>query len=72
MATVKYLKRETTRRGITDGLGVPVAEAIAATQIIEQIVAVVTDSDPTLEDATFRVDVNNRAIEQGSYQLVNE
>jgi len=68
MATLAYLQGETTRRGVGDELGVPAVEAIAVTQAIERIIAVVKDHDPTLSDSTFEVDVHDRAIEQGPYQ----
>ncbi|WP_254547191.1 DUF7437 domain-containing protein [Halomarina pelagica] len=68
MATLEYLTGETTRRGVAADLGVPAVEAIAVTQVIERIIAVVKASDPTLDDVTFRVDVHDRAIEQAPYQ----
>jgi len=68
MATIAYLQGETTRRGIADELGVPAVEAIAVTQAIERILAVVKPHDPTLSDVTFEVDVHDRAVEQGPYQ----
>ena len=58
-ATVDYLKGNTTRRGVADDLGVPAVEAIAVTQAIERIIAVVKDHDPTLDDVTFDVDVHD-------------
>lgn len=66
-ATIEYLTGGTTRRGIVEDLGVPAVEAIAITQVIERIIAVVNDHDPTLDELTFEVDVPDRAIEQGSY-----
>lgn len=71
-ATIEYLDGETTRRGIAENLGVPAVEAIAVSQVIERIVAVVKDHDPTLDKRTFDVDVHNRAIEQGPYQHADE
>ena len=71
-ATIEYLRGNTTRRGVADDLGVPAVEAIAVTQAIERIIAVVKDHDPTLEDVTFDVDVHDRAIEQAPYQRANE
>jgi hypothetical protein len=71
-ATINYLKGNTTRRGIADDLGVPAVEAIAVTQAIERIVAVVRDYDPTLDDVTFDVDVHDRAVEQAPYQRIDE
>ena len=71
-ATIKYLKGETTRRGVADNLDVPVVEAIAVTQVIERIIAVVKEHDPTLDDVTFEVDVHDRAIEQAPYQRADE
>lgn len=68
MATITYLQGGTTRRGVADDLGIPAVEAIAVTQVIERILAVVKDDDPTLSDVTFEVDVHDRAIEQGPYQ----
>ncbi|WP_248516284.1 DUF7437 domain-containing protein [Salinarchaeum laminariae] len=68
MATLAYLQDETTRRGVADELGIPAVEAIAVTQAIERIIAVVKDHDPTLSDSTFEVEVHDRAIEQGPYQ----
>jgi hypothetical protein len=72
MATLTYLQGETTRRGVADKLGVPAVEAIAVTQAIERIIAVVKDHDPTLNDIAFEVDVHERAIEQGPYQRADE
>ena len=71
-ATVDYLGGNTTRRGVADDLGVPAVEAIAVTQAIERIIAVVKGHDPTLDDLTFDVDVHDRAIEQAPYQRANE
>jgi hypothetical protein len=71
-ATIDYLKGNTTRRGVADNLGVPAVEAIAVTQVIERIIAVIKDHDPTLDDVTFDVDVHNRAIEQAPYQRRDE
>ena len=71
-ATIDYLKGNTTRRGVADDLGVPAVEAIAVTQAIERIIAVVKAHDPTLDDVTFDVDVHDRAIEQAPYQRANE
>lgn len=68
MATLAYLQGETTRRGVADELGVPAVEAIAVTQAVERIVAVVKAHDPTIRDVAFEVDVHDRAIEQGPYQ----
>ena len=68
MATLSYLQGETTRRGVADELRIPAVEAIAVTQAIERIIAVVKDHDPTLSDMMFEVDVHDRAIEQGPYQ----
>lgn len=72
MATLEYLHGETTRRGVADDLGIPAVEAIAVTQAIERIVAVVQQCDPTLSDMAFDVDVHERAIAQGPYQLIDE
>jgi len=72
MATLTYLQGGTTRRGVADDLEVPAVEAIAVTQAIERIIAVVKDHDPTLSDITFEVDVHERAIEQGPYQRADE
>jgi|GEM_PF-262502 hypothetical protein len=72
MATLTYLQGETTRRGVADELSVPAVEAIAVTQAIERIIALVKDHDPTLSDITFEVDVHDRAIEQGPYQRADE
>ena len=71
-ATIDYLKGNTTRRGVADNLGIPAVEAIAVTQTIERIIAVVRDHDPTLDDVTFEVDVHNRAIKQAPYQRTDE
>ena len=62
----------TTRRGVADDLGVPAVEAIAVTQAIERIIAVVRDHDPTLDGVTFDVDVHDRATEQAPYQRSDE
>jgi len=72
MATITYLKGKTTRRGVADDLGIPAVEAIAVTQSIERVLAVVKDFDPTLSDVAFAVDVHKRAIEEGPYQLADE
>jgi hypothetical protein len=68
MATVRYLQGETTRRGVADDLGIPAVEAIAVTQAIERILAVVKEHDPALVDTTFEVAVHERAIEEGPYR----
>jgi hypothetical protein len=67
-ATLEYLAGETTRRGVADDLGVPAVEAIAATQVIEQIIAVVKDHDPTLTDISLDVEMHERALTQAPYQ----
>lgn len=72
MATIDYMTGKTTRRGVADDLSVPAVEAIAVTQAIERIIAVVNDHDPTLDDVTFDVDVHDRAIEQAPYQRTDE
>ncbi|GAB7009099.1 DUF7437 domain-containing protein [Halorubrum trueperi] len=72
MATLAYLQGDTTRRGVADDLGVPAVEAIAVTQAIERIIAVMKNHDPTISDITFEVDVHDRAIKQGPYQRANE
>lgn len=66
-ATIEYLKGETTRRGVADKLDVPAVEAIAVTQVIERIIAVVKDHDPTLDSVTFDVEVHERALEHAPY-----
>lgn len=71
-ATIRYLTGNTTRRGVADDLGIPAVEAIAVTQVIERIIAVVKDNDPTLDDVTFDVDIHERAIEQAPYQRIDE
>ena len=71
-ATTDYLKGDTTRRGVADDLGVPAAEAIAVTQTIERIIAVVKDHDPTFDDIRFESDIHDRAIEQAPYQRIDE
>jgi hypothetical protein len=68
MATVRYLQGETTRRGVADDLDIPAVEAIAVTQAIERILAVVKEHDPALADTTFEVAVHERAVEEGPYQ----
>ena len=72
MGTVKYLQGETTRRGVADELGVPAVEAIAVTQEIERILAVMKDYDPVLSEVIFEVHVHDRAIEQSAYQRTDE
>lgn len=71
-ATIRYLTRESTRRGVAEELGVPAVEAIAVTQVIERILAVVKDYDPTLAGTNFEVAVHERAIERGPYQRADE
>ena len=71
-STIDYLKGNTTRRGVADDLGVAAAEAIAVTQAIERIIAVVKAHDPTLDDTRFEVDVHDRAIEQAPYKRIDE
>ena len=71
-ATIEYLQGNTTRRGVADDLGVPAAEAIAVTQTIERIIAVVKDHDPTFDDIRFEADIHDRALEQAPYQRVDE
>jgi hypothetical protein len=72
MGTINYLQGETTRRGVADDVGVPAVEAIAVTQAIERVLVVVKDSDPTLSDVTFEVNVHERAIERGPYERADE
>jgi len=72
MATITYLRGETTRRGVADDLEIPTVEAIAVTQAIERVLAVVKDFAPTLSSVTFEVDVHERAIEAGPYQRADE
>lgn len=72
MATIAYLNGETTRRGVGETLDIPSVEAIAVTQAIEQIIAVVKPYDPTLEGDTFEVAAQDRALDQGTYQRADE
>jgi len=72
MSTINYLQGQTTRRGVADDLGIPAVEAIAVTQAIEKILAVVKGADPTLNNVTYEVDVHDRAIEEGPYQRADE
>ena len=67
---MEFLEGTMIRRGVA--IGIPAVEAIAVTQAIERIIAVVKDHDPTLEDATFGVDVHDRAIEHAPYQRSDE
>ena len=71
-ATIDVLQGKTTRRGVADDLDVPAVEAIAVTQAIERIIAVVKDSDPMLDDVSYEVDTHQRAIEQAPYQRADE
>lgn len=71
-ATIEYLRGERTRRGVGEDLGVPAVEAIAVTQVIERIIVVVKDHDPTIRDVAFDVAVHDRAIEQAPYQRADE
>ena len=71
-ATIDYLQGGTTRRGVADILDIPAVEAIAVTQAIEQIIAVVKDADPMLDDVSFDVDTHQRALEQAPYQRADE
>ena len=59
-------------RQVADDLGIPAVEAIAVTQAIERIIAIVRAHDPTLDDVTFDVDVHDRAIKQAPYQRTDE
>lgn len=72
MATIEYLKGETTRRGVADDLEIPAVEAIAVTQAIERIITVVKGHDPTLIEVSFDIDVHDRALDQSSYQRADE
>jgi len=72
MATISYLNGETTRRGVGETLDIPSVEAIAVTQAIERIIAVVKPYDPTLEGNTFEVTVHDRAVDKGPYQRADE
>lgn len=72
MATIEYLKGETTRRGVADDLEIPAVEGIAVTQVIERILAVVKEYDPTLSDVTFDVTIHERAVEQAPYHRSDE
>lgn len=72
MVTLTYFQGEIMRRGVADKLGVPAVEALAVTQAIERIIAVVKEHDLTIDDIAFVVDVHERAIEQGAYQRADE
>jgi len=72
MATIAYLNGETTRRGVGETLDIPAVEAIAVTQAIERIIAVVKPHDPTLAEETFEAAVHDRALDEGPYQLADE
>ncbi len=67
VATVEYLQGNTTRRGVADELDVPAVEGTAVTQVIERIIAVVKDVDPTFGGVSFEVAVHERAVEQSPY-----
>lgn len=71
-ATIAYLNGETTRRGVGETLEIPAVEAIAVTQAIERIIAVVKSHDPTLSEVTFDIDVHDRAVATGPYQPTDE
>ena len=71
-ATIAYLNGETTRRGVGATLDIPSVEAIAVTQAIERIIAVVKPYDPTLKGDTFEVTVHDRALDEGPYQRADE
>lgn len=70
--TIDYLNGRATRRGVAAALDVPAVEGIAVSQAIEQIIGVVRDVDPSLEDFSDEVEIHERAIEQAPYQRVNE
>jgi hypothetical protein len=67
-ATIDYPEGNTTCGGVADDLGVPAVEAIAVTQAIEWIIAVVNDHDPTLDEVTF--DVNRLGVTPRGTRLV--
>lgn len=71
-ATIAYLQGETTRRGVGERLDIPAVEAIAVSQAIERIIAVVKPHDPTLSEVTFDVTVHDRAVASGPYQPADE
>ena len=71
-ATIDYLQGKTTRRGVADILNIPAVEAIAVTQAIERIIAVVKDVDPVFDDVAFDVETHQRALEQAPYQRTDE
>lgn len=71
-ATIEYLNGNTTRWGIAAALDVPAVEGIAVSQAIEQIIGVVRNADPSLEDLSDAVEIHERAIEQAPYQRDNE
>ncbi|RJT07203.1 hypothetical protein D3261_03875 [Halococcus sp. IIIV-5B] len=71
-ATVDYLKGEMTRRGVADNLSVPAVEAIAVTQAIERVIAVVKEFDPILSDISFEVETPQQALEQAPYERTDE
>jgi hypothetical protein len=71
-ATVAYLNGETTRRGVGEMLDIPAVEAIAVSQAIERIIAVVKPHDPTLSEVSFDVAVHDRAVARGPYQRADE
>jgi hypothetical protein len=60
------------RRGVGETLDIPSVEAIAVTQAIEQIIAVVKPYDPTLEGDTFEITVHDRSLDEGPYQRADE
>jgi len=72
MATIAYLNGEATRRGVGETLDIPSVEAIAVTQAIERIIAVVKPYDPTLKENTFEVTVHDCAVDKGPYQRADE
>jgi hypothetical protein len=72
MGTITYLQGEITRRGVADDLNIPAVEAIAVTQAIERVLAVVKNFDSALSDVTFEVAVHERALEEGPYQHADE
>lgn len=65
--TLRYMTGEQTRRGVADALNVPAVEGIAVSQVIEPVIGVVADADPTLGDLTFEVEIRAQGNEDSLY-----
>jgi hypothetical protein len=67
LGTIRYLRGETTRRGVARNLGVPAIDGINITQAIEPILYTLKERGLALTDVEFEYEPNPRDIEQEPY-----